>query len=386
MTEIAVTATSNEVLAERRPRASVRAGYTGEAWREAALARAADLANLAAWARAQTTEPDASADILAAGVRDRLAIATEAAEHRGRRWRPDPRPMEALQERTLASLDAAECDILRLAPLSWLRGQLPALLGRIRACVPPDDPTREAFERLVVEARDRDLQPFERDTVVTAVQTAGVQRRHEVEQIRYLRHILVVVLGLLTVAALTFAVIGFARPDTLPLCFPTEGGAACPTSQSSVGALPGTGAADTVALATLDRLAREAASPLDILLVEVLGVIAASLSAATALQGFRSRRSPYDFPLLLALLKLPTGALTAVLGLLLIRAQFVPGLTALDSATQIVAWAVVLGYAQRFVTGLVDKRAQTLLDAVDADPVARTPADDGRTAGAARPG
>lgn len=42
-------------------------------------------------------------------------------------------------------------------------------------------------------------------------------------------------------------------------------------------------------------------------------------------------------PVVLALLKLPTGALTAPLGLLLMRGGFVPGLSALDSPAQIIA-------------------------------------------------
>jgi hypothetical protein len=64
----------------------------------------------------------------------------------------------------------------------------------------------------------------------------------------------------------------------------------------------------------------------------------------------------------LALLKLPTGALTAVLGLVLMRGEFVPGLSALDSSAQIISWAVVLGYSQQLLTRFVDQRAQTVLE------------------------
>jgi hypothetical protein len=63
----------------------------------------------------------------------------------------------------------------------------------------------------------------------------------------------------------------------------------------------------------------------------------------------------------LAVLKLPTGALTAFLGLLLISAGFVPGLSALDSSAQILSWAVVLGYSQELFTHLVDQQGQTVL-------------------------
>jgi hypothetical protein len=63
-------------------------------------------------------------------------------------------------------------------------------------------------------------------------------------------------------------------------------------------------------------------------------------------------------------LKLPTGSLTAFLGLQLMRGEFVPGLSALDSPAQILAWAIVFGYAQQLLTGLVDKQAQGVLDEV----------------------
>jgi hypothetical protein len=59
----------------------------------------------------------------------------------------------------------------------------------------------------------------------------------------------------------------------------------------------------------------------------------------------RGSADPYSIPVALAMLKLPTGALTAFLGLLLVKAAFVPGLSGLDSSAQIIAWAVVFGYS-----------------------------------------
>jgi hypothetical protein len=63
-------------------------------------------------------------------------------------------------------------------------------------------------------------------------------------------------------------------------------------------------------------------------------------------------------------LKLPTGALTAVLGLLLMRGGFVPGLTALDTTPQILAWAVVFGASQQLFTGMVDRQGKSVLEDV----------------------
>jgi hypothetical protein len=65
-----------------------------------------------------------------------------------------------------------------------------------------------------------------------------------------------------------------------------------------------------------------------------------------------------------ALLKLPAGLLTAVLGLLLMRGEFIAGLSALDSSEQIVAWAIWLGYAQQLLIRFVDQLANTALESV----------------------
>ena len=66
----------------------------------------------------------------------------------------------------------------------------------------------------------------------------------------------------------------------------------------------------------------------------------------------------------MAVFKLPTGAVTAVIGLLLMRADFVPGLSALDSPAQILGWAVVFGIAQQLVTRFADVQASTMLESV----------------------
>ena len=58
--------------------------------------------------------------------------------------------------------------------------------------------------------------------------------------------------------------------------------------------------------------------------------------------------------------------LTAILGLLAIRRDFVSGLSALDSQDQILAYALLLGFGQQVFTQLLDKKAQTLLDVLPA--------------------
>src|SRR5207248_8374031 len=99
-------------------------------------------------------------------------------------------------------------------------------------------------------------------------------------------------------------------------------------------------------------------------LVELIGLAAAAVAAAAAIRGIRGSSERLGVPIALVLLKLPTGAVTAFLGLLLMRGQFVPGLSALDTSAQILAWALVFGYAQQLFTRLVDQQGQTVLNSV----------------------
>ena len=50
--------------------------------------------------------------------------------------------------------------------------------------------------------------------------------------------------------------------------------------------------------------------------------------------------------------------------MLLLRGGFVPGLSQLDSQDQILAYALVFGYAQQLATTYIDRRAQSLLESM----------------------
>jgi hypothetical protein len=97
----------------------------------------------------------------------------------------------------------------------------------------------------------------------------------------------------------------------------------------------------------------------------IVGLLAAGLAGAFAVREIQGTSTPYSLPVSAAILKLPTGALTAIVGLLLMRGGFVPGLSALDTSAQIIAWAIVFGYSQQLLTRFVDQQANTVLQKVD---------------------
>jgi hypothetical protein len=337
-------------------------GPTSSSWREQALTRVAELEDLTEVFRQET---DDRWGILPDRIHRHLDAARRAAEGDATgRWSAFARTVAGSPlERTASNLDAAEAGLLRLAPVEYLSGQVPSLLAHVRAHLQAGDPRRERMEEIARRMPPAAIEGFERDVVVAAVRAASSAARREVVRVRSFRNVLYVSAACLTVAAVVLAVIGFARPDVIPLCFHPPGKVVCPMGETVASTGPG-----------VDTAMRSTSTGWGMLVVEVLGLIAAAVASATALRSIRGTTTPYSLPVALALLKLPTGALTAVLGLLLMRGSFVPGLSALDSSGQILAWAIVFGYAQQAFTRLVDQRAHAVLDQVGDHQARATPA------------
>jgi hypothetical protein len=365
-------------------------------WREESLARICELRALTGSLRLREGLA-AEATHLLADADTELAHAHQAAQRR----RIGGALTGAAVQRVHAHLDAAEVLVLRAAPLEYVRGQTATLVVYVRRHLPPSDPRCQCAEQMLeVEGIDgratgiaaggaatpgtafglagpatrrrrgsatapagaRQMSPVDRERLVAAVQGAMAEARNEQMRVRSFRNLLLMFAGVLLALAIGVCVIGVAMPDKLPMCFqpvqitPAQGQArriVCPTQESE---LPAQADIDKVLAATVD--------PWDVPLIELLGLIAAAVATATALRKVRGTSTPYSLPAALALLKLPLGALTALLGLILMRGNFVPGLSALDSSAQIIGWAVVFGYAQQVFTQVVDRKAQDLLEDV----------------------
>jgi hypothetical protein len=124
---------------------------TASSWREQALTRIAELEDLAD----AFGDPDQTRAVLAERIHRHLRTAREAADGSGSRggWTR----LKALVggsplERTASNMDAAEADLLRLAPVGYVEGQLPGMLAYVRAHLPFEDPA--AGDRVRVRARE----------------------------------------------------------------------------------------------------------------------------------------------------------------------------------------------------------------------------------------
>lgn len=361
-------------------------GPVSVAWREGTLTRAKELESLSAWVLAG--HPRENCDALVTAISRHLEAAREATKPNGLRRLVHN---GALIERAMSNLDAAEAQLLNLAPPAYVLGQLPSLLKHVQCHLVSTDPRRQEFERIArklgVKDPDHPLlqgseEPLadkcskveeERGKIVTTVRGASSAALREQLRVRSFRNILVATIIVMTVLAILVAFAGYFKPTLIPLCFaPEEGGrttVVCPTQQSP--SFPSVQPADADAAQLpaapaedVDDFIKANVTPWDLLIVELVGLTAAAVAAAAAIRGIRGSSERYGLPVALAALKLPTGAITAFLGLMLMRGQFVPGLTALDTSAQILAWALIFGYAQQLFTRFVDRQGQTVLDSV----------------------
>jgi hypothetical protein len=327
-------------------------------WREQALTKIGEQRFLLEW-MAQPPDAVTISDEIRRTIHDHWDAAEAAAKRQSHRG--------ASVERVTSHLNAVDADLLRLAPSSYILGQLPGLLEQVRKCMPKDDLRRVRLEQLAAQ-RPTTVSEYDRDLIVAARHAAAAEARHTVTRLRSFKNVLLITAAVLTACVVAIVLFAFAWPDKVPMCFSPDGTIVCTTSTSPIpGADAGggePGQPSTVSPSVIDAAMRSAASGWDIAVVIGVGLLAAALAAAASLRGIRGTSTPFGLPVALALLKLPTGAMTAVLGLILMRGEFIPGLSALDSSGQIISWAVILGYSQQLLTRFVDQRAQTVLDSV----------------------
>jgi hypothetical protein len=331
-------------------------GKVADPWMEQARARIAEQRFVVDLLQAEPDDGALFTDEAVQTIRDHWDAASEAC-CLGIRQRA------AAVERVVSHLDAVDAEILRLAPASFVYGRLPGLLADIKCQLPANDARVQQIAKLE-KTRAATLDDSDRDLIAATQRAASAEARRQVRRLSNFARLLYASAIVLTAGALVFAVVGFVAPRNVPVCFNPVDGVVCPTSMAP------TPEAETEAVsgqpkpvtAAVDRAMRDQTDKWDIALIEGVGLLAAAVAAAGSLSGLGSTATPFRIPLALAVLKLPTGALTAILGLLLMRGGFVPGLGALDTPAQVIAWAIILGYAQQLFTRFVDRYAASQLD------------------------
>ena len=228
----------------------------------------------------------------------------------------------------------ADVELLRLIPDEELAGRGPDVLAHVCQHLSKTDPRRTVLQERLTGAT-KELRPVDRHLAVRALRAAHSSSESEYSRARSFRNMLLLDSLFLALVAGDLALAGARRPYALNLCFTPEGDRVCP-----IGIEP---------------------SAADVAVLELVGLVAAMVVAGPSVRKIQGTSTPYGVPLAITLLKLPVGALTAVIGILLIRGNFIPGLSDLDSSGQIIAWAALFGAAQETMTRLVDDKAQSVL-------------------------
>jgi hypothetical protein len=340
---------------------------TSASWREQALSKIAELRFVRDW-MLRSPPSDPVNDQARRTIDEHLETAASAAKG-GSILRPGNFVAAVTGsgvERVISQLDAVESELLRIAPSDYLSGEIFSLLAHVQLHLQPNDPRRTGLAAIAQRvARGETLSESDRQAVISAVRAASSESRWKVSRLRSFRNIIAVAALVLAAGAVGMVVFAFQRPAALPVCF-TPGNVVCTTSttRGPPATIPGVSAErqEVAKQALADDIMRHAATGWDVAVVELVGLVAAAIATAAALRKVHGTSTPYSLPVALAVLKLPTGALTALAGLLLMRGGFVPGLSDLDSSAQIIAWALVFGYSQELFTRLVDRQAQTVLE------------------------
>ncbi|MCO8270775.1 hypothetical protein M1L60_09225 [Actinoplanes sp. TRM 88003] len=257
-------------------------------------------------------------------IRQDLALAQAALDRRRS-------PCDRWNGRPLADvypcIHAADAELVTLTPPAELRAIAVHVLAHTERYLPRLDQRRIEAEK----------QGPDRHVLADALRAAYAAGDQAHKQLLTLRNVVLIVFMVLTGGAGFTAAAGACFPEALSLCFqPDSLPVACPAGGTQ-------------------------AQPADIFMVQGFGAFGAVLSMAFPLryQGPSGMSYAHMTPLL-AVLKLPLGALTAVAGILLIHGGFVPGLSDLDQPAQIAAWALFFGATQQVVSRLFDSQAGRL--------------------------
>jgi hypothetical protein len=258
-------------------------------------------------------------------------------------------------QRAVHNLDMAEVNLYRIVPLDYLQSILPVLTDDTADVLPAHDSRLQRLIQLRAFHRDGRLNESDREAVVAAVYAAKKASLAAQSRVRGFRNVILVAIGLALLVSGSLALLGILEPGILSLCQRP------PSSVEGATQLP-----DATVPILCPSGERLKPGRYDTLLVMFVGVLGATVAAIFALRKVRGSNDPYSVAVTLAILKLPTGALTAFLGPFLIQGGFIPGFAQFDNAAQFISWGALFGYSQELFTSLVDRQAAAVLSSVPA--------------------
>jgi hypothetical protein len=249
----------------------------------------------------------------------------------------------------------ASAHLIRLQPYNQVRARETEVLHELRTWL-PDDTTRAGKIKTNLKEKQEDLA---RDYMSEALKAVNLEQGKQRAQLRTFRNILLVTTAILTVVVVGFLVMGSLRPQAFPLCFPMPA-----TTSGDVATTP-SGDVNAKQVPTWLCPTGETKTPghnrEDTFIVALYGLMGAALAAAIFISKTQRTEVAYSFTTVQAVLKVPSGVASAVLGIVALGSGLFPVVPGLSSQGGILTWAVVFGYSQQLFTRLLDRRAEQLL-------------------------
>jgi hypothetical protein len=239
--------------------------------------------------------------------------------------------------RASANIHAVEATLIQLSAPAAVAAKVPDIIADAALVLKPHD---ARLVNLCQYAKRQPLKREDRETIAQDAKAIYAACADEHVRTRSFRNILFGATFILTLLVVGLGLLGWRSPEWIGLCARTaQSRPTCPS-----GGVEPTGG--------------------DVFLVELIGLFSASLVGSVAIRRMRGSSTPYAVPMASLLVKLPTGALTAVAGLLLIRAGVLGPDVAGAATAQFVAYALIFGASQQAFTRLIDIQTQNVLNSI----------------------
>lgn len=221
-------------------------------------------------------------------------------------------------------IHAVEVTVIRLATPGVVRARIPEIISTGKELLGDNHESVMALREILGHSKWTE---HDREALAHSVKAVHAASDGESMRLRSFRNILLGGTAVLALLAICFGVVGACRPDTFGLV--TTG-------------------------ASMSRA--------DIAIAELLGLVSASLVGAVAIRRMTGTSTAYAVPMASLLLKLPAGALTAVAGLLMVKAGIAGDGVSVTTNAHVVGYSLLFGASQQGITGMVDRQAQSVLN------------------------
>jgi hypothetical protein len=251
-------------------------------------------------------------------------------------------------EAAYKNIHYAEATLARLYEPREVKSEVLDAVRRARSALSQDDLGRQA---LLMRLAASDPVPCTADELSEMIAVGHEAADRSRSRLRTFRNLLLAAFVFTGLLLALFVALTAWKPWLVPLCFVHDPSPIEPSEIPWHVCPSGEG-----------HLRQPAQS--DVFVVAVLGLIGGVISSGVFVRGLYGNSKPYDVSVPLALLKVPVGGFAAIIGVMLLAGDFVPGFSAVDKQSQILAYALLFGFAQQLLTKMLDERAAALVASV----------------------